>query len=61
MTLNAEQVHARLTTVSVESGIPCPELATIRPDEMQVCLVMSLCRHAGADYAAVFSARSAAR
>ena len=60
MTHYTTQVHARLTIVAAEAGAPCPLLATIDPDLMQVSLVMSLCRSAGASYAEVFSTRAAA-
>lgn len=54
MTLYAEQVHARLTIASKEAGAPCSLLATIDPNDMQVSLVMSLCRHSNVSYEEVF-------
>jgi len=56
----AEDVQARLEAAARMAGAPCPDLATIRADDMQVSLMMRCCRSSGASYAEVFSTRSAA-
>ena len=55
----SKDVQERLLAASEAANAPCPLIRTIAADDMQVSLMMSLCRRSGVSYDEVFSTRSA--